>query len=390
MGYEDLQSAQSGFELADDGYPADDVAPLFTLEAAEEGGGDEGTEERERITEEEYRLLQAYFKEVGNESLLSKEDEVRIATVMKMCDEKVRRLEGVLLADAEAAPEGRASSEATASGRAPQPADGDPCGMPSRRKTRLLGLLDAYRSMARRCRARFIQSNLRLVITIAKKYIGRGLPFADLIQEGNIGLMRAVEKFDPTRGFRFSTYSSWWIIQGISRALLEQTRVIRVPIRVLEQANKIYKTTTMLQNKNGRSPGIEEISKETGLSTKKVKKLLSAASNVVFLDSTSLQNDGDRGTVLDNLPSENSRADALITSRSMGKIIEEALGILNEREQNILRMRFGIGYEDSYTLDEIGNYYRLTRERIRQIERRALKKLCNCEMGEMLRDFIET
>ena len=378
MGYEDLHSAQTDYELSDEGYPADDVAQLFTVEAADEGGDDERAEERERLTEEEYRLLQAYFKEVGNESLLSKEDEVRIATVMKLCDDRVRRLEGVLLSDAAAAD--LSSAEAAGGSQSPS----------SRRRMRLLGLLNAYRAKARDCRTRFIQSNLRLVITIAKKYIGRGLPFADLIQEGNIGLMRAVEKFDPTRGFRFSTYSSWWIIQGISRALLEQTRVIRVPIRVLEQANKIYKTSTMLQNKNGRSPGIEEISKETGLSTKKVKKLLSAASNVVFLDSTSLQNDGDRGTVLDNLPSENSRADALITNRSMGKIIEQALCILNEREQNILRMRFGIGYEDCYTLDEIGNYYRLTRERIRQIERRALKKLCNCEMGEMLRDFIET
>lgn len=341
-------------------------------------------EAKEPLIEEEYKLLQAYFKEVGNESLLKRDEEVEVALKIKHCSAQVRRL-SELLQSQEPGHDG--SNDCTS-----DPPMGDvPCSLKvdGEKLRRLECLFRACLSREQYYKEKFIKSNLRLVITIAKKYIGRGLPFADLIQEGNIGLMRAVEKFDATRGFRFSTYSSWWIIQCISRALLDQTRIIRVPIRVLEQANKLYKTTTMLENENGTEPGLERVANEAGLPVKKVKKLLNLAGSVVYYESSTQNGDDEKGSILDSLPNDKFPSDSLINSRSMTKVIETALSHLSSREEDILRRRFGIGYEDTYTLDEIGNLYSLTRERIRQIERRALKRLNNSAVGELLRDFVE-
>ncbi|MGQ0793044.1 MAG: sigma-70 family RNA polymerase sigma factor [Deltaproteobacteria bacterium] len=323
------------------------------------------------VAEEDYRLLQTYFREVGTETLLTQRDEAELSIKIKKYEAKARQIKSLV-----------AANEAQSSARR---FDGY-----ALKHQRIVQLFDAYCARAKSSKDRFVSANLRLVVSIAKKYLGRGLPLADLIQEGNVGLIKAVEKFDHTRGYRFSTYASWWIIQSISRAIFDQTRVIRVPIRVLEQASKVYKTTTMLKNESGEIPNIEEVAMQSGFSVKKVKKVINATStNMVYIDAPGVGLEEDKNSLIDFIPDTGLSTEALIANITMNKKLEEALSSLGERERDIIMMRFGIGYDESYTLDQIGSRYKLTRERIRQIERRALKKLRELEVGMLLRDFIK-
>jgi RNA polymerase primary sigma factor len=345
------------------------------------------------ISEEDYKLLQYYFKEVGVEPLLTLSEEADICTRIKEYKAKIKKIKTLLNKAMQKSPKGVCSPNLSCScskGRKnhlkeTKTARSD---ISSKKVQKLSALMRVYLKRSSILKERFVKANLRLVISIAKKHIGRGLPFADLIQEGNIGLIKAVEKFDHSKGYRFSTYASWWIIQRISRALFDQTRIIRVPVRVLEQANRAYKTTSMLQNKNGRKPEIDEIAHESGLSIQKVKKVMNAAPNMVYLDASSSNSDDERNTLLDLISDRRPSTDSLIEKVTMNEKIEEALSSLSDREEEILKMRFGIGYNSSYTLDEIGNRYGLTRERIRQIEKRALRKLKQLEVGTLLKDFI--
>jgi RNA polymerase primary sigma factor len=343
-------------------------------EAYGEWGGSCEDEVRYEEIEEEHKLLQAYFKEVGNESLLTREQELEFSRRVKRYEEKGARFSAVLDCL-------RAGGKDCGGSSA--------CGRVQRRIARLERIVEGCKLRARQIKEKFIRSNLRLVISISKKYVGRGLPFADLIQEGNLGLMRAVDKFDASLGFRFSTYSSWWIVQGITRALLDQTRLIRLPVRVVEKANRVHRASMAIQSETGEEPGVEDLACKTGMSAEKLESLLSAASSVVYLDSFTQPNGEDRDTLLDSLSGEGFSPDSLINVRSRNQLLEKALLSLNVREQNILRKRFGIGCEDAHTLDEIGSEYRLTRERIRQIERRAIRKLRSSEVGGLLKDFIE-
>lgn len=347
------------------------------------------------IPEEDYKLLQYYFKEVGGEPLLSQGEEADICTKIKEYQAKVKKIKALLNKAT------RQSTNGNGVYSSHRPCTCSKGGKNPRRETKTAGadisskkvqklsaLMRVYSKQSRMLKERFVKANLRLVVSIAKKHIGRGLPFADLIQEGNIGLIKAVEKFDHSKGYRFSTYASWWIIQRISRALFDQTRIIRVPVRVLEQANRAYKTTAMLQNKSGRKPEIDEIAHQSGLSVQKVKKVMNATPNMVYLDASSPNSDDEKNTLLDLVSDRRPSTDLLIEKVTMNEKIEEALSSLSDREEEILKMRFGIGYNSSYTLDEIGNRYGLTRERIRQIEKRALRKLKQLEVGIVLKDFI--
>jgi RNA polymerase primary sigma factor len=346
------------------------------------------------IPDEDYQLLQSYFKEVGTESLLTASQEVRIATKIKKYNaranklaEEVNKLTEEILDKNKNSGVCKCSLEERKSKAAAKAAG---TYMPLDVKlNRLSALYRAYRNKEIENKGKFIKSNLRLVISIAKNYMGRGLPLADIIQEGNIGLIKAVEKFDPSKGYRFSTYASWWIIQSITRSLFDQTRVIRIPVRVLEQANKITRTANMLRNENGEAPAIEEVAEESGLSVKKVSKVIKATStNIVYLDAVNTASGDGKNSFIDFIPDTRPATDTLLATVSMSEKIEEALKNLTDREEDILRMRFGIGYDESYTLDEIGSRYSLTRERIRQIERRALKKLRQLSTGGILKDFI--
>ena len=259
-------------------------------------------------------------------------------------------------------------------------------GLPRRPLQIAITEIDASDRIVRQAKRELMEANLRLVVSVAKRYLGSDLSLLDLVQEGNIGLMKAVDRFQYRRGFKFSTYATWWIRQAITRAIADHSRTIRIPVHMVETLNRISRVNRNLTSEMGREPTPEELAQHTGVPAKKVRLILESSRKPLSLE-TPIGEDSELGDFLEDR-STGSPNDSLI-SQDLTTQVEKALSTLSQKEKEILRLRFGIGEEGEHTLEEVGRRFAVTRERIRQIEAKALRKLRHPLRGRNLKAFVE-
>ncbi len=298
--------------------------------------------------------VRMWLREIGRTRLLTFDEEVRLAKRMEAGEKakKILQEKGPKLSEEE--------------------------------KRRLQRIVD----VGSKAKDTLIRANLRLVVAIAKKYSGRGMAFPDLIQEGNIGLIRAVEKFDYRKGYKFSTYATWWIRQAITRAIADHSRTIRIPVHMVETINRLVKASSRLQQTLGREPTVEEIAREVNMPAERVSEIVRIAPEPLSLETPIGEEDDSHLSDFIQDPEATSPDEAAATGL-LREQIASVLNTLTEREREVLKMRFGL--DDGYprTLEEVGRYFKVTRERIRQIEAKALKKLRHPSRARKLREYVE-
>ena len=301
--------------------------------------------------------VRMYLKEIGKVNLLSSDEEIELAQAMGAGAEAKEQL-----------------AELEESGEE-IPAE-------------VLAELNKAIKRGERAKQRLAEANLRLVVSIAKRYVGRGMQFLDLIQEGNLGLIKAVEKFDYTKGYKFSTYATWWIRQAITRAIADQARTIRIPVHMVETINKVKKVSSQLLHEYGHDPSAEEIAERLDMPVDKVREIMRVAQEPVSLETPiGEEEDSHLG---DFIPDDDAPVPAEAASQTLLKEqLADVLKTLTPREEKVLRLRFGLEDGRPRTLEEVGKEFNVTRERIRQIEAKALRKLRHPSRSKKLRDFLD-